>query len=86
MEVLQPADEGSVEKKEASTRFQGSFPRWDFKIFFEEEIRETWEEIENREERWGGKERLKFKKRQEGRPEAGDHSVHVLIIGPYRSW
>lgn len=37
-------------------------------------------EKETKEKRGEGNERIKFKRRQEGRPEAGDYFVHVPNI------
>lgn len=46
----------------------------------EEAKRERQKEKENREERGGRNKRIKFKRRQEGKPAAGDHFIHVPNI------
>lgn len=43
--------------------------------FLREEKKERQKEKETTEERGEGNERIQFKRRQEGRPEAGDHFV-----------
>lgn len=56
---------------------QGPFPSWDFMTFLVEEKGERQERKKKKtEERGGESERIKYKKRQEGRPKAGDRSMH----------
>lgn len=62
------------------SKFQGPFQPWGFMRLLEEAKRERQKEKENREERGGRNKRIKFKRRQEGKPAAGDHFIHVPNI------